>query len=100
MPPFCYTILPSGSCLSAGRTWMISILSGKKTCASLLKKLFSLLDRWLLDLRQGLLLLVYQTFKYSDEITCMCRTYHLRSHLNQKPKMQITKGSKLGCPLR
>ena len=46
-------------------------------------------------------LMVYLTFKYNDTITCMCLTYHLRSHVNQRPKCKyIAKGSKLGCTLR
>ena len=61
-------------------------------------RFFSLLDRLLLDVRQSLLLTAYQTFKYNDAIACMCRTYHLRSHVNQKPKMQITKVQNWDAP--
>ena len=61
---------------------------------------FFVKKQMLLDVGQGLFLLVHLTFKYNDGITCMCLTYHLRSHMNQTPKMLITKCSKLGCTLR
>ena len=31
------------------------------------------------DVREGLFLMVYRTFKYNDAITCMCLTYHSHS---------------------
>ena len=52
-----------------------------------------------LDTRQGLFLMVYRTLKYNDAITCMCLTHHLKSHVNQTPKVKNIKGSKLGCSL-
>ena len=61
---------------------------------------FQVNNRMFTDGRQGLLLMVYLTFKYNDAITCMCLTYHLKSHVNQTPKMQISEGLKLECTLR
>ena len=42
------------------------------------------------DVIQGFFLMLYLTFEY-NAITCMCHTYRLRSHVNQKPKVQETK---------